>query len=165
MDIRPIRNKQDHDAAVAEVERLWGAPEGSPDGDKLDVLATLIDAYEDDCWPAEADPVDILHFAMEDMGRSQAELGEILGSRPRASEVLNRRRALTVDMIDRISRAWGIPREVLARPYPLARPDTPTKKAAEKGSSKAGRKSSSRTARSDRGSSPRARGRPTGRQA
>jgi HTH-type transcriptional regulator/antitoxin HigA len=131
MDIRPIRNDEDHAAALREIERLWGAPLGSPEGDKLDVLATLVDAYESTRWPAtEADPVDMLRFAIDEMGHSQAELGTLLGSRSRASEVLNRRRALTIEMIDRISRAWSIPREVLARPYGLEH--KPTRRAPPK---------------------------------
>jgi HTH-type transcriptional regulator/antitoxin HigA len=121
MDIRPIRNDDDHRLALREVERLWGAEEGTPDGDKLDVLATLIEAYEDRYYPVpDVDPIDILHFAIEDMGHSQAELAEILGSRPRASEVLKRKRRLTVEMIAKISDAWRIPVEALAKPYHLA---------------------------------------------
>jgi HTH-type transcriptional regulator/antitoxin HigA len=120
MDIRSIRNDDDHTEAVAEIERLWGAAEGTPEGDKLDVLATLVDSYEANRWPlGSADPVEVLEFAITDMGRSQAELAEILGSRSRASEVLGRKRALTIEMIDRISTRWHIPREVLARPYRL----------------------------------------------
>jgi HTH-type transcriptional regulator/antitoxin HigA len=121
MDIRPIRNGEDHSAALREVERLWGAAEGTPEGDKLDVLATLIEAYENRSYPVpDADPVDILHFAIEDMGRSQAELAALLSSRARASEVLNRKRRLTVEMIAKISEAWRIPVEALAKPYNLA---------------------------------------------
>ena len=120
MDIRPIRNDDDHRLALREVERLWGAQEGTPDGDKLDVLATLIEAYENRYFPVpDADPVDILHFAIGDMGHSQAELAELLGSRPRASEVLKRKRRLTVEMIAKISEAWRIPVEALAKPYHL----------------------------------------------
>jgi HTH-type transcriptional regulator / antitoxin HigA len=89
MDIHPIRNDDDHRRALREVERLWGAQEGTPEGDKLDVLTTLIEAYENRYYPVpDADPVDILHFAIDDMGRSQAELAALLGSRARASEVL-----------------------------------------------------------------------------
>jgi HTH-type transcriptional regulator/antitoxin HigA len=74
MEIRPIRTDDDHAAALAEIERLWGAEIGSPDGDKLEVLATLVSAYEEKRWPIESpgDPVDLLHFAITDMGRSQA---------------------------------------------------------------------------------------------
>jgi HTH-type transcriptional regulator/antitoxin HigA len=121
MDIRPIRNDDDHRLALCEVERLWGAEEGTPEGDKLEVLTTLIDAYEDRYYPVPAaDPIDILHYAIQDMGHSQAELAEILGSRPRASEVLKRKRRLTVEMIAKISEAWRIPVEALAKPYNLA---------------------------------------------
>ncbi|HEX8662573.1 MAG TPA: transcriptional regulator [Beijerinckiaceae bacterium] len=120
MEIRPIRNDDDHARAIAEIERLWGAAEGTPEGDKLDVLATLVDAYEANRWPlGSADPVEMLEFAITEMGRSQAELAEVLGSRSRASEVLGRKRALTIEMIDRISTRWHIPRDVLARPYRL----------------------------------------------
>jgi HTH-type transcriptional regulator/antitoxin HigA len=121
MDIHPIRNDDDHRRALREVERLWGAQEGTPEGDKLDVLTTLIEAYENRYYPVpDADPVDILHFAIDDMGRSQAELAALLGSRARASEVLNRKRRLTVEMIAKISDAWRIPIEALAKPYNLS---------------------------------------------
>ncbi|MCW5720020.1 MAG: transcriptional regulator [Devosia sp.] len=121
MDIRPIRSDEDHAEALAEIERLWGAPVGSPDGDKLDVLATLVEAYEETRWPIEApDPVDVLRYAISDLGHSQAELAELLGSRSRASEVLNRRRALNVDMVHKISTKWHIPADILVRPYHLA---------------------------------------------
>ena len=120
MDIRPIRSDADHAEALAEIERLWGAPLGTPEGDKLDVLATLVEAYETAHFPVpSADPVEILHFAIEDMGRSQAELAELLGSRSRASEILNRRRYLTLDQIRLISEAWRLPISVLAVPYRL----------------------------------------------
>ena len=117
MPIRPIRNDEDHAAAVAEIERLWGAPAGSPEGDRLEVLATLVSAYEDERWSiVPGDPVDLLHYAIEEMGHSQRELAELLGSRSRASEVLNRKRPLTLEMIRAISAAWGIPSGLLVRP-------------------------------------------------
>lgn len=134
MDLRPIRTDEDHAAALREIARIWGAPAGSPEGDKLDVLATLVNVYESARWPvADADPVDMLRFAIEDMGRSQAELAAILGSRSCASEVLHRRRGLTIEMIDKISRAWGIPRDVLARPYALE--PTPGRRPVERAAS------------------------------
>jgi HTH-type transcriptional regulator / antitoxin HigA len=123
MDIRPIRNETDHEAAVREIERLWDARKDTREAEIADVLATLVDAYERDRWAVPvSDPVDILHYAISDMGRTQSELAEIVGSKPRASEILNRKRALTIEMIDRISRGWNIPRSVLAFPYAIKAP-------------------------------------------
>jgi HTH-type transcriptional regulator/antitoxin HigA len=88
------------------------------DGDKLDILATLVEKYEEARWPHfdASDPIDFLHYAIEELGHTQAELGELLGSRSRASELLNRRRPLTVEMIHTISEAWKIPADLLVRP-------------------------------------------------
>jgi HTH-type transcriptional regulator/antitoxin HigA len=122
MDIRPLRSPEDHREALREIERLWGAAPGSPEGDKLDVLATLVEAYEArNCPMPAADPVDILRFAIDEMGRSQADLARVLGSRARASEILNRRRPLTLDMVRAISAEWSLPIDLLAAPYSLAR--------------------------------------------
>lgn len=122
MEIHPIRNDDDHAAAVREIERLWGAAPGTEDGDKLDILATLVEKYEDGRWPniEVADPIDLLNYAIEELGHSQAELAELLGSRSRASELLNRRRPLTVEMIHRISEAWKIPADLLVKPSRVA---------------------------------------------
>lgn len=110
MDIRPIRTDEDHEAALREIETLWGAPLGTPEGDRLDVLATLVEAYEEKRWPApKADPVDMLKFTMEQNGYSQTDLAGLLGSRARASEILNRKRSMTLNQIRVISRAWRIP--------------------------------------------------------
>jgi HTH-type transcriptional regulator/antitoxin HigA len=120
VDVRAIRTDADHAAALAEIERLWGAEPGTPEGDKLDILVTLAEAYEETRWPIEAvDPIEALNYAIQEMGHSQAELASLLGSRSRASEVLNRKRALTVEMIHKISRAWHIPAAVLVRPYDI----------------------------------------------
>jgi HTH-type transcriptional regulator/antitoxin HigA len=122
MDIRPIRNDEDHIVALREIERLWGAPVGSEDGDKLDILATLVEKYEETHWPIvdTSDPVDLLNYAIDELGHSQAELAELLGSRSRASEILSRRRPLTVEMIHKISQAWKIPADLLVRPSRVA---------------------------------------------
>ncbi len=123
MDIKPIRNDRDHRAALAEIEASWGAREGTEAGDRLDILLALVESYEAKRWPIEPgerfDPVDVLHYAIDELGHSQAELAELLGSRSRASEILSRRRALTVDMIHRISEAWKIPADLLVRPYKI----------------------------------------------
>ena len=123
MHIRPIRNDQDHRAALAEIDACWGAPEGTEKGDKLEVLVALVESYEARRWPIEGevnfDPIDALQYAIDELGHSQAELAELLGSRSRASEILARRRALTVDMIHKISEAWKIPADLLVRPYEI----------------------------------------------
>jgi HTH-type transcriptional regulator/antitoxin HigA len=125
MDIRPIRTDKDHRAALVEIEACWGAPDGTEKGDKLDVLLALVERYEAKRWPIDIDenfdPIDVLHYAIAELGHTQAELAELLGSRPRASEILARRRALTVEMIHSIGEAWKIPADLLVRPYKIVR--------------------------------------------
>ncbi|HLQ91081.1 MAG TPA: helix-turn-helix domain-containing protein [Xanthobacteraceae bacterium] len=125
MEIRPIRTDKDHRDALAEIDKCWGAPEGTDEGDRLDVLLALVEIYEVKRWPINTaknfDPIDVLNYAIEELGQSQAELAELLGSRSRASEILSRRRALTVDMIHKISNAWKIPADLLVRPYKIER--------------------------------------------
>ena len=124
MDIRPIRNDKDHRAALGEIESLWGARQGTPEGDKLDVLVALVDAYEEARWPLKGrrrfDPVDVLRYAIDELGHTQAELADILGSRSRASEILSRRRPLTLEMIQKITASWKIPADLLVPPYRVA---------------------------------------------
>ena len=125
MEIRPIRTDKDHKAALAEIEACWGAPEGSEQGDRLDVLLALVEIYEAKRWPTDLskrfDPIDVLNYAIDELGHTQAELAELLRSRSRASEILSRRRPLTVDMIHKISEAWKIPADLLVRPYRIER--------------------------------------------
>lgn len=125
MEIQPIRTDNDHRAALAEIEACWGAAEGTEQGDKLDVLLALVEIYEAKRWPIDPDesfdPIDVLNYSIEELGHSQAELAELLGSRSRASEILSRRRALTVGMIHTISEAWKIPADLLVRPYKTER--------------------------------------------
>jgi antitoxin component HigA of HigAB toxin-antitoxin module len=89
------------------------------------VLVALVELYEAKRWPVEADeifdPIDVLHYAVEELGHTQAELAELLGSRSRASEILARRRALTVEMIHKMSEAWKIPADLLVRPFKIER--------------------------------------------
>ena len=122
MEIRPIRTEADYDAAIAEIDRLWDAEPGTDDGDKLDILATLVEKYENAHWPIDTsrvDPIDMLNYLIDEGGRTQAELAELLGSRSRASEILNKKRALTVEMIFKVSEAWKVPADLLIRPYRL----------------------------------------------
>jgi HTH-type transcriptional regulator / antitoxin HigA len=125
MEIRPIRNDKDHRAALAEIDACWGAAEGTEKGDKLDVLLALVEIYEAKRWPIEIDesfdPIDVLNYAIDELGHTQAELAELLGSRSRASEILSRRRALTVEMVHKISETWKMPADLLVRPYRVER--------------------------------------------
>jgi len=125
MDIRPIRTDEEHRAALAEIDACWGAAEGTEEGDKLEVLVALVELYEAKRWPLETDesfdPIEVLNYAIAELGHTQGELALLLGSRSRASEILSRRRALTVDMIHKISEAWKIPAELLVRPYKIER--------------------------------------------
>jgi HTH-type transcriptional regulator/antitoxin HigA len=122
-NIRPIKTEADYEWALAEITHYFdNEPEpGSPDGDRFDVLATLIEAYEDEHHPIEApDPVSAIEGFMEMSGLRQATLAEVIGSRSRASEVLNRKRPLTLDMVHRLHKEWKIPAELLIQPYHLA---------------------------------------------
>lgn len=116
-DLKPIRTEADYEAALAEVERLWGAGSGTSDGDRLEILATLIDAYESERFPMDPpDPIDAIRFRIEQQGMSRKDLEELIGTRTRVAEVLNRRRALSINMIRRLHERLGISAEVLIRP-------------------------------------------------
>ncbi len=115
-ELRPIRNEEDYQAALVDLERLWGARNGTPEGDRLDVLATLIDAYEAQHFPMDApDPIEAILFRLEQQGLTRKDLEPILGSRNRVSEVLNRKRGLSLDMIRKLHERLDIPAEVLIR--------------------------------------------------
>jgi len=114
MDVKVIRNDEDHAEALSRIAQLWGAQEGSPEGDELDILATLVERYEDRVFPVERSmPIEALKFAMEQNGFGQRDLAELLGSRSRASEILNGKRDLTLDQIRLLHRRWRIPVDVL----------------------------------------------------
>ena len=116
-DVRPIRSKTDYNRAFAEVERLWGARSGTPDGDRLDVLATLIDAYEARHYPMDPpDPIEAIRFRMEQQKLTRKDLEPFIGTRTRVAEVLNRKRSLSIAMIRRLHEGLGIPADVLIRP-------------------------------------------------
>jgi HTH-type transcriptional regulator/antitoxin HigA len=116
-DLKPIRSEADHAAALADVGRLWGAKAGTPEGDRLDVLATLIDAYEAEHHPMDPpDPIEAIKFRMEQQGLTRRDLEGIIGSRTRIAEVLGRKRGLSIAMIRRLHERLGISAEVLIRP-------------------------------------------------
>lgn len=116
-ELKPIRTEADYDAALAEVERLWGAASGTPEGDRLDVLATLIEVYEAKHYPMDPpDPIEAIRFRMEQQGLTRKDLEPIIGTRGRVAEVLNRRRGLSIEMIRNLHEQLGISAEVLIRP-------------------------------------------------
>src|SRR5919201_4053770 len=116
-EVRPIRTRRDHEAALKEIERLWGAKTGTPEGDRLDVLATLVDAYEAEHYPMDPpDPIEAIKFRMEQQGLTRRDLEEIIGTRTRIAEVLNRKRGLSITMIRRLHERLGISADVLIRP-------------------------------------------------
>jgi HTH-type transcriptional regulator / antitoxin HigA len=120
MELRPVRTEADYEAALAEIDRLMDAAPGTPEGDRLDILTTLVEAYEERHHPIEApDPIAALEYFMEQRGVTRADLVPLLGSRSRVSEILNRKRRLTIDMAWRLHRDLGIPAEAVIKPYKL----------------------------------------------
>jgi HTH-type transcriptional regulator/antitoxin HigA len=120
MDLRPIRNKRDYIAALKEVESLWDAVTGSKQADRLDVLVMLIQAYEAKRFPiADPDPIDFIHHLMEARDLTRKDLEPYIGSRARVSEILNRTRPLTLEMIRRLSDGLNVPADILVRRYAL----------------------------------------------
>lgn len=116
-DIKPVRSQDDYERAMAEVESLWGAPAGTAKGDRLDVLATLIDAYEREHFPIEAPtPVEAIKFRMEQQGLTRKDLESVIGSRGRIAEVLSGKRQLSVAMIRRLRDQLNIPADALIAP-------------------------------------------------
>jgi len=114
MEIRPIKNDQDHEQALARITELMDARPNTPEGDELDVLATLVEAYEASHHPmVPPDPVEAILFRMEQGGLSRKDLEPFLGNRARVSEVLNRRRGLSLEMIRKLHDGLGIPLESL----------------------------------------------------
>ena len=114
MNIHPIHNDDDHSRALFEIERLWGSPEGTPEADTLEVLVTLVDAYEAKHHAIDPpDPIEAILFRMEQQGLTRNDLIPMIGSRARVSEVLNKKRPLTLAMIQRLRAGLGISADVL----------------------------------------------------
>ena len=121
MAITPIKNEADYDGALTAIDRLMGAAPDTPEADELEVLVTLVEAYEAIHWPIEApDPISAIEHVMEARGLRQKDLAAVIGSQSHASEVLNRRRPLTLSMIRALSAEWDLPADVLVREYALA---------------------------------------------
>jgi HTH-type transcriptional regulator / antitoxin HigA len=123
MDIKPIRTEAEHRAALAEIERLWDTARGTPEFDRLDVLGTLVDAYERDITPIlPPDPIEAIKFRLEQQGRTRKDLEPLLGTRARVSEILSGQRRLTLAMIRALHRELRIPLEVLVAEAEAGRP-------------------------------------------
>jgi HTH-type transcriptional regulator/antitoxin HigA len=117
MNLKPIKTEADHQAALSEIERLWDAEEGTPDGDRVEILTTLVEAYEEASFPIDLpDPIEAIKFRLEQQGEDNKALIGIIGNRTRVYEVLRRDRALSLAMIRQLNHHLGIPAEILIRP-------------------------------------------------
>ena len=114
MDIRPIKTEQDYNSAIKRIEELWGSKKDTLNGDELDLLVTLVESYEMKHFPiAPPDPVDAIKFRMEQMGMTKEDMVKYLGSQSRVSEILNRKRKLTLKMVKSLYKGLKIPAEIL----------------------------------------------------
>ena len=114
MEIRPIKTEQDYNTSIRRIEVLWGAKKDTPQGDELDLLVTLVESYEMKHYPiAPPDPVDAIKFRMEQMGMTKADMVQYIGSQSRVSEILNRKRKLTLGMIKSLYKGLRIPADIL----------------------------------------------------
>ncbi len=120
MNIKPVKTKKDHVNALKRIEQLMGAKANSPEGDELDVLATLVEAFEAKHYPIDApDPIAAIQHRMEALGMERKDLEPMLGSKSRVSEVLNRKRKLTMDMVRTLHVKMNLPAEALIQDYKI----------------------------------------------
>jgi HTH-type transcriptional regulator/antitoxin HigA len=121
MSLKPIRTRADHSRALEEIEGLMGAKRGSPQADRLAVLAALVAAYEAAHDRIDLpEPVEAIETHMVERGLGQADLAHLLGSRSLASAILNRKRPMSLTVIRKLAAAWDIPTDILVQPYKLA---------------------------------------------
>jgi HTH-type transcriptional regulator / antitoxin HigA len=119
--IQPIRSKEDHKRALKEIERLFDATQGTPEFDQLEILVTLVEAYENKHEPIlPPEPIAAILYYMESRGLTRHDLEPAIGSRARVAEILNRKRPLTLEMIRKLHQQLGIPARTLIQPYSLA---------------------------------------------
>jgi len=120
LQIKPIKTEKEYETALKEIERLFHAEPGTSDADRLEVIGALVEAYEDKHYPIPLpDPIEAIYYFMEARGLNRADLEQYIGSRARVSEILNRKRPLTLSMIQRLHEGLGIPAEVLVQPYEI----------------------------------------------
>ena len=114
MNIKPIKTEEDYQSTLIRIDQIWGSKKDSPQGDELDVLITIVEAYEIKNYPiAPPDPIDAIKFRMEQMGMTRSDMEQYLGSQSRVSEVLNRKRSLTLGMIKSLYKGLKIPADIL----------------------------------------------------
>jgi HTH-type transcriptional regulator / antitoxin HigA len=122
MQIRPIKNEADYQLALKQMEKVFDAKGGTPEGDLADILALMIDDYEQRNYPiGSPDPIEAIKVRMEEMNLKQADMVNIIGTKSRVSEVLNRKRKLTLEMVRNLKKHLNIPSDVLTTDYALAR--------------------------------------------
>ena len=120
-NLQPIRNRADHQTALTEIERLFDVSQGTPEFDRLEILVTLVEAYENKHEPIlSPEPIEAILYYMESRGLTRQDLEPALGSRSRVAEILNRKRPLTLEMIRRLHAQLGIPAQTLIQTYPLS---------------------------------------------
>jgi HTH-type transcriptional regulator / antitoxin HigA len=121
MEIRPIRTQTDYQEALREIELMFDVAPNTPEYDRLDILSTLVEVYEEKHFPIELpDPIEAIQYYIDTRGWSRRDLEPCLGSRARVSEVLSRKRSLTLEMIRKLNQELGIPAEILIQPYESA---------------------------------------------
>ena len=122
MEIKPIRTRKDYETAMKEIDRLFNAVPGTREGDRLDVLVTLVERYEEKHHRiSPPSPIEAIRYYMESRGLTRSDMEQYIGSRARVSEVLNRKRPLTMEMIRNLHKGLGIPAEVLIQPYRIVK--------------------------------------------
>jgi HTH-type transcriptional regulator/antitoxin HigA len=118
MNIKPIRTKKDYEQALARLEVIFDSKKGTDKGDELEILGMLVENYENEKFPIGfPDPVEAIKFRMEQLGYNQNDLANVVGLKSRASEILNRKRKLSLEMIRQIHDRLNIPTEVLIQAY------------------------------------------------
>ncbi|TGK30992.1 transcriptional regulator [Leptospira gomenensis] len=120
MEIKPVKSVKDYEFALKEIDKLWDSKKNTPEYDKLDILITLVDAYENKHYPIEnPDPIEAIKSVMEEKNLKNVDLGNWIGGRSRATEILNKKRKLTLEMIRKINQNLGIPTEILIKDYKI----------------------------------------------
>lgn len=118
MNVKPIKTKRDYEQALERLETIFDAKKGTREGDELEILGILINQYEDEHFPVDLpDPVEAIKFRMEQLGYTQNDLAKVVGLKSRASEILNRKRKLSLDMIRQLHEKLNIPTDVLIQAY------------------------------------------------